>query len=287
MKRKNSGKIQERDAQIAVNFWGVRGSIPSPLRAMQSVGGHTACVSIQFGHHTYVCDGGTGMHPLGAALRQKAGPLAIFLSHLHWDHIFGIPFFSPFYQRGRKIVFAGPTYQGDSFRKTFQKVMQPPYFPISPSTWQANIQWKNLKNSPFKLGAVRVEAKEVVHRGKAFGFQFYFPKGKRIVYATDHELLRDKQKFLKWIRSADLLIHDATYDRREYTTHKGWGHTAYEDLLEMAMKAGIKKMVMFHHNPEASDTLLEKRLRLCRLRVRRNKSPLQVVLAKEGMTIFV
>lgn len=281
MKRKRSGQ------NIKVAFWGVRGSVSSHDPANRRYGGHTASIAISYGPHLIVCDGGTGIHRMGHRLASQKTPVHLFLSHLHWDHIFGLPFFVPFYQRGRSILFAGPSYHGESFKKTLAKIMRPPYFPVGPEAWQANIRWKNLGDGSLKVGPIRMEAREVIHQGRTFGFQFYFPNGKRIVYVTDHELQPNEKKFARWIHGADLLIHDSHYDRREYASHKGWGHSAYEYVLEMALQEKVKKFVMFHHNPDAGDRILEKRCALCRKAARRAGSFLQTVIAREGMTLQV
>lgn len=280
-KRKNL-----KQDKIAVTSWGTRGSIATCEKEMLRYGGNTPCVSIHYKKQWFICDAGTGIHRLGKKLMADKKPVALFFSHLHWDHIFGLPFFAPLYQRGRKFLLAGPTYRGESFKKTFQKVMRPPYFPIGPGIWSSQIRWINLKSGQVKVGSVCVEVREVFHRGKTFGFQFYFPGGRRVAYVTDHELYGDKKKFARWIRGVDLLIHDSTYDRREYASHKDWGHSAFEDVVELAIREKIKKLVLFHHHPDVSDRTLEKRLGRCRKMIRRHKSSLQCLLAKEGMTLF-
>lgn len=139
------------------------------------------------------------------------------------------------------------------------------------------------------MNSVSVESREVAHRGGAtFGFQFYFSGGKRVVYVTDQELRANRnKKFTQWIEGADLFIHDSEYDRRQYSKRKGWGHSAFEDVLELAVKAKVKRFVLFHHDPDASDSLLKKRLRWCRRYVRSKRSSVKCYLAKEGLTLKI
>lgn len=280
-KRKNRAS-----GEITVTFWGVRGSIATCWEKTRRYGGSTPCVSLRYRNQWFICDAGTGIHLLGKRLVRNKDRVALFFSHLHWDHIFGLPFFDPLYQRGRNITLAGPTYQGRSFKETFQKVMHPPYFPVGPSIWSSRIKWSNLRDGGrFKFGRVDVEAREVFHRGKTYGFQFHFPGGKRVAYVTDHELYGDRDKFGPWIRGVDLLIHDSTYNRKEYVTHRDWGHSAFEEVVELAIRERVKKLVLFHHHPDVPDRELEGRLERCRQIVRRHRSLLQCLLAREGMTI--
>lgn len=273
--------------RISIEFWGVRGSIASHSKANQKYGGHTACVLIRYGGETIVCDGGTGIRRLGKVLVKEKRPLALLLTHLHWDHIFGLPFFLPLYQRGRKILIAGPSDRHRSLKSYLTEVMSPPFFPITPSHWKADITWKKLTAGSFALGKIRVDVGWVDHHFGAFAFQFFFPNGKRVIYVTDHELSLKNKSFAKWVHGADLLLHDSHFSRKEYATRKGWGHSAYEDVLELALREKVKRLFFFHHNPEATDTLLEKRLLQCRKIIRRRKSSLRLELSREETKVTI
>lgn len=278
---------KRKNTPIKISFWGVRGSIPSHSSKNIRYGGHTACVSIAYGGQWFVCDAGTGIRVLGEKLASVKAPVAIFLSHLHWDHVFGLPFFKPLYQKKRKIVLAGPSQGGKSFKSLLSKIMRSPYFPIGPVKWRSNIRWKNLKNGSSRVGPVRVATRWVKHSDKTLGFEFLFPGGRRVVYVADQELSMADRGFARWVAGADLLVHDAQYDRKTYAAHKGWGHSAFETVLELAMKARVKKLVLSHHDPAASDRLLEGRLVWCRRRAKSLKSPIRIYLAKEGSTLVV
>ena len=139
----------------------------------------------------------------------------------------------------------------------------------------------------LKIGRIVVEAKWVRHTDKALGFQFYFPNGKRIIYVADHNLKASDKQFAKWIRNADVLIHDAQFDKKEYAKKWDWGHSCFETVVEVALNSKIKKLVLFHHDPNASDKILDKRLKFCNKKIRRAKSKLKCCLAKEGFKILI
>lgn len=281
MKQKSLGQ------KAAVSFWGVRGSVSSHQIKNSRTGGHTACVAIRYQNRWFICDAGTGIRQLGRKLESRKEPIALFISHLHWDHIFGLPFFKPLYQRGRKVLLAGPSHRRQSFKKLFHQIMTPPFFPIRPGIWKAKIGWKTIRSGKIKLGAVLIESKKVRHHDGTFGFCFHFPGGKKIIYVTDQELSPSNRSFARWIEGADLLIHDSQYDRKKYRSKKGWGHSAFENVLEMAVQSKVKNLVLFHHDPDANDRLLEKRLAWCRKRIKQLKSGLKCSLAKEGATVLV
>lgn len=272
---------------IAISFWGVRGSIASPHLKNSRYGGHTACVSLHFKKRWFICDAGTGIRPLGALLQKKRGPIAIFLSHLHWDHLFGLPFFKPLYQRKRKILLMGPATGNRSFKRLIGEIIKPPFFPLRPDFWEADVRWQTLKMGLTKVDPVFVESRRVDHHEKTLGFKFLFPGGRKIVYVTDQELLPANKSFARWIENADLLIHDSQYDRKTYRRKKGWGHSSFEIVLEMAVKAKVKRLVLFHHDPDAEDRLLEKRLAFCKKQITARKSSLKCFLAQEGSTILI
>lgn len=273
--------------KIEVRFWGVRGSIATHSPQNVKYGGHTPCITLRYGKWWFVCDAGTGIRLAGAELKKSKEPIALFISHLHWDHLFGLPFFAPLFQKGRKILLMGPSHGALSFKKTFSRLMTPPFFPIRPNIFRANIEWRDLKNSEIRLGPVRILPKQITHQGKTFAFKFIFPGDKVILYATDHELDVRDSSFNRWMRGVDLLIHDSQYDRRQYAKKKGWGHSAFEDVIDLAIDKKVKRLALFHHSPESSDPLLERRLKWSQKQVRRKKSGLSCFLAKEGSCLSI
>lgn len=273
--------------KIEIGFWGVRGSVASPNRSHLKYGGNTACVAIRYQKRWLVLDAGTGIRNLGILLAKRKEPITIFISHLHWDHIFGLPFFKPLHQKNRKIILAGPANTSHSFKSILAQVMRPPFFPIRPSRFQAKVRWLNLTAKPVGWDSVRIEPRKVLHHQGTLGFRLIFPQGRKIIYVTDQELKSSDKKFAKWIEGADLLIHDSQYDKKSYAKKKGWGHSSFEVVLAMAIQAKVKHYCLFHHDPEAGDQLLEKRLILCRKDAKAKGSSLKCSLAKEGSTILV
>ncbi len=273
--------------KIEVTFWGVRGSIATHKLDRSRYGGHTACASIFDGEQYFVCDAGTGIRFLGQRLLRKKNPIALFLSHLHWDHIFGLPFFEPLYQKKRKIVLAGPQSRGLTFKKALNTIMRPPFFPIGPVEWNSHVHWMNLKPKKMKLGNVRIECRWVRHTDPTLGYKFIFSADKKIIYVSDQELKKNDPQFLKWIQGADLLIHDAQYDPKKYAKYKGWGHSSFEDVLRLAIKAKVKKLVLFHHDPDSTDPLLQRRADWCQKFLKKNRSSTKCLLAKEGLTLRI
>lgn len=276
-----------RKVPVQITFWGVRGSVAAHDRSNSKYGGHTACVVLNYRGRWLVLDAGTGIRNLGKKLEREKGPIVILLTHLHWDHIFGLPFFLPLYQRGRAIGLAGPSRSGESFKKTFHQLMRPPFFPIRPNRWRGKIRWQTLKQKPVAMNGVRLEPRWVSHHNGTLGFRLVFPGGKKIIYVTDQELRPSNQKFARWIEGADLLIHDSQYDRKTYAQRMGWGHSCFEIVLEAAMAAQVKHLVLFHHDPDASDRILEKRLRLCQRAIKKKGSALKCSLAQEGKTFVL
>lgn len=277
----------KRKDPVAVTFWGVRGSVAAHDRKSLKYGGHTSCVAVHYRKQWFVLDAGTGIRNLGKKLAKGREPVFLFLSHLHWDHIFGLPFFKPLYQKGRTILLGGPAHGKNSFRKTFNQIMRPPFFPIRTSLWQAKLRWQTLKQKKVVVGGVRVEPRWVAHHNGTLGFRLVFPGGKKVIYVTDQELKPSHKKFARWIEEADLLIHDSQYNRRSYAKRKGWGHSAFEIVLDTAMKAKVRKLALFHHDPDATDQKLAKRLQLCHRQIKSANSSLTCLMAQEGLRLVL
>jgi len=275
---------------IEVTFWGVRGSVPAAGRHTWNYGGNTICLSIRHGKTHIICDAGSGIRPLGDKLVKMRGKVkaTILLSHLHWDHLMGLPFFEPLYYKRNEFTIAGMGYKGKSFKEAFTGIMSPPYFPITPAAFPAKVNFKTLTGEPFRIDDVKVETFPCNHPGGSFGWKFIFPNGQTLVHVSDNEpdpRKRDKQ--IKWMRDADIIIHDAQFTRQEYRKHKGWGHSPYTYPVEMAVAAKAKRLVLYHYDPPCSDQELEKRLLAARGLARRRRSKLRVDLSQEGKKIIL
>ena len=246
---------------LRARFWGVRGSIPTPQLENLRFGGNTACLEISTEKERIIFDAGSGIRALGACMMKEAagGPIdaKIFLTHFHWDHIQGIPFFAPIYgPRNHVSFFSGTT--GPALQETLEGQMAKPYFPIDFAQVAASRDFEQIKTgetictsnlciSPFALN----------HPQGASGYRIE-SEGSVIVYATDYEHgnpVLDKV-LLEYAANADLLICDAQYTPEEYETHRGWGHSTWLNATRVAGEAGAKQLVLFHHDPIHSDDFM-------------------------------
>ena len=287
-----------------VQFWGTRGSIPSPGPLTVRYGGNTPSVEVRTADGwLVVLDAGTGIRDLGRALIERANgaPIQgdIFLTHAHWDHIQGIPFFAPIFQRGNHFTIWGSKSLSSSIDSVVRDQMSPVVFPVTFEELDATIDFRHLAEGEKCAGkGYEVTAMEVRHPGGALGYRFTETgsKGRSLVYISDNELGDAerygppngwRQKLVDFTRGAAVLVHDATYTTEEYDHHRGWGHSTFRDAVEFAMEAGVGTLVLFHHEPRRTDDDLDRRTEACRELVKERGGTLHVVAAAEGLTLNV
>jgi phosphoribosyl 1,2-cyclic phosphodiesterase len=306
---------------MKVRFWGVRGSIACPGIETVEFGGNTSCLELRFGkkNRLIIIDAGTGIRALGNHLVQNdlpKGPIKteIFITHTHWDHIIGFPFFQPIYIEGTKLKVYGPiTFEEDTIENIMGDLLRYRYFPVLHGELTADIDYFQLGECEMDLGdGINLKTKYLNHPLLCLGYRFEF-KGKvlctafdtepfRNVFSTDpnapdydpvvsekgEEAVREEnQKLLDFFHGSDILIHDCQYTKKEYFESKiGWGHSYFEHAIDSALAAGVKKIVLFHHDPLRIDQelfALEKRFH----ERMENQSSLEIVIAKEGMEILL
>lgn len=289
-----------------VRFWGVRGSIATPGPDTIRYGGNTPCATIEMGRDTLVLDCGTGARPLGIALQAEArgNPLHVrmLITHTHWDHIQGFPFFVPAFVPGNHVEVYGPPSMEKPLHKVLSGQMDPAYFPVSLGEMAAKIEVHEVREPKFDFGPWKVEALYVNHPGVTMAYRIE-GHGKTIVYATDTEpfatLLvdsssnQDRRAFarerdealMEFIRDADLYIADSQYTVADYKVKKGWGHTCYVDAMQMAMDAGAKRIALFSHDPMHDDEAVDKKVEDCKRQAADAGSTLKVIPAVEGECI--
>ena len=245
---------------MVVRFWGVRGSLASPGEHSLKTGGNTSCVEVSCGAETVIFDLGTGLRPLGNSLMKK-GPVraSLFLSHYHWDHIAGLPFFGPAYDPKSELIIHGATRRGRDVRQILSGQMVDPYFPVDLGVLNAHLRFVTLQDGgEARIGKALLRAAELNHPGGALGFRLEH-EGRVMVYATDfeHGTAAD-DRLVELAHDADLMVFDAQYTPSEYEgngvlSKKGWGHSTYVVGAELARRAGVKKLALYHHAPDRDD----------------------------------
>jgi phosphoribosyl 1,2-cyclic phosphodiesterase len=271
-----------------VKFWGVRGSIPTPGAGTARYGGNTSCVEVRVGREIILFDAGTGLRPLGRALLAEfnGAPLNLnlLLTHTHWDHIQGLPFFGPIYNSRCRLKILGCEGARKGLVSVLTGQMESTYFPVSFDTLPSNIDIRELKKYDFKVGSVRVKAMRANHPGVCVGYKLFTPRGV-IAYFPDNESRAggpDRQ-LIAFLRGTDVLILDAQYNAAEYKRHAGWGHGCVDDSVELALRAGVKRLFLFHHEPDHTDKQMDALLKYARQLAAGSK--LKVYAAREGMTV--
>lgn len=289
-----------------LRFWGTRGSIPSPGPHTARYGGNTPCVEVRTETNgLLILDAGTGIRALGNALvaearRTSSGISAdIFLTHAHWDHIQGIPFFAPVFERGNQFMIWAPKSLGQPIDEVLREQMAPTVFPVPFDDLSALLDFCAIGDGEERQGnGFTVRSFGVQHPGGAAGYRFSDRSGggSSFVYVSDNELgssdgyaMRSewRSELVEFIRGATVLIHDATYTTEEYEGHRGWGHSTMDDAVDLALDAGVEQLILFHHEPERADDDLDRCVDHCRSLVKRRGAALAVSAAAEGMTLSV
>ena len=288
---------------MQVTFWGTRGSIAKPGPSTLRYGGNTSCVQVRTKQGTLlVLDCGTGIHNLGRALvSADATPPSghLLITHTHWDHIQGFPFFAPLRVGGCEWHVYGPRGVGSSLRDTLAGQMQHTYFPVTLECLGADVRYHDLMEGTFQIGDVHVTAQYLHHPALTLGYRLE-ADGVSIVYATDHEpqsralalgasepLRGEDERHARFLANADLVIHDAQYIAAEYPEKIGWGHSTIESVVQTALLAGVKRLALFHHDPLRDDAAVDGLLAAAKARAAAAGGALQVIAAAEGLVLQV
>jgi len=299
---------------IKIVFWGVRGSKPSPNKQTVLYGGNTSCVEVRIDNRTVIFDGGTGLAELGHCLIDNLTALNadlnanskansntnsnaslkieadIFLSHIHWDHIQGIPFFTPMYQGANHFNLYGESKNGSSLQKLIEAQMQPPHFPITMDSMSATRQYHEITtDQTLNLGdGIYISTFAVNHPNGCLAYRLQY-RSSSVVYCTDTEPMTGFQaeQFLKFINNADVLIYDSHYTDDEYygflddSPKQGWGHSTWNEAVRISSVANIRQLVLFHHKENRTDSELQ----LIEEQAKQHFT--NTVAAREGMLIEV
>lgn len=252
-------------AEFVIQFWGVRGSIPAPGSETVRYGGNTSCVEMRVGGKRLIFDGGTGLRVLGKSLLKEMPVEAyMFFTHSHWDHIQGFPFFVPAFVKGNCFhIYGAIAPNGASMKQRLHDQMLHPNFPVPMQVMQSDLKFYDLcPGEKMELDDILIETGSLNHPNTAMGYRITW-QGRTAVYATDTEHFPDRldENLLHLARNADVMIYDACYTDEEYHDPKspkvGWGHSTWQEAVKAAKAAGVKKLVVFHHDPNHTDDFLD------------------------------
>lgn len=253
------------EGEFLVRFWGVRGSIAAPGPATVRYGGNTSSIEVRCGGRLLLLDAGTGMRALGASLAAEA-PLDadIFLTHTHFDHVCGLPFFRPFFQpQNRFRLWAGHLGGAMTLHRVLREFMMAPLFPVPPEVFKAAIEYRDFRGGEAlplaPAGGVTVRTAVLNHPDGATGYRIEFG-GRSVCYITDTEHVpgAPDRNVLGLIEGADIVIYDSMYTDEEYAaSYVGWGHSTWQEAVRLCRPAGVKQLVVFHHDPDHDDERLD------------------------------
>lgn len=247
-------------APFQLRFWGVRGSVPTPCAGHLGIGGNTPCLQVlnatEESDELVIFDAGTGIRALGKeiAARPKAPKsIHVFLTHFHWDHLQGLPYFSPLFSPKTHLVFHS-AYPPERLCTLLSAQMQSPYFPVMFHESGARMEFRRIGDEPQRFGSITIEAFPLHHPQGAVGYRIAQPQ-KVAVYAPDHEHSDppSHRGLIDMSQDADVLIYDAQYTPAEYKSRRGWGHSTWLEATRVAKQAGAQKLVLFHHDPDRDD----------------------------------
>lgn len=277
---------------MIIRCWGARGSIPVSGKNYLRYGGNTTCLEIRNNRDDILLvDAGSGIREAGNAfLAEGRHDFTLLLTHAHWDHIMGFPFFKPLYFEKTNLKVWGCAFAQDSIKEMLARVMSAPYFPINYDDIHANVTYADLCNGVYQMGDMTVTPIALSHPNQGTGYKFS-EAGKRFVFLTDNELGFQHEgglayeDYLEFCRGADLLIHDAEYRDEEYPKRRCWGHSTIEQATRLALDAGVKKLGLFHHNQDRLDAEFDDIVASCHRMIIERKSTLECFAVHQTMEL--
>jgi phosphoribosyl 1,2-cyclic phosphodiesterase/CheY-like chemotaxis protein len=294
-----------------LKLWGVRGSLPVPGPGTVRYGGNTSCVEVRADGEIIVLDAGSGIRGLGLALQKELGPesikLTLLITHTHWDHIQGLPFFPPAYNPKNLIRILGYEGARAGLGAILAGQMETPFFPVSMREMPSHLAIEELKEMEFHIGKVKVQAKFVNHPGICAGYRLFTSAGS-IAYVPDNEpyeslklqlakkdgidldearnfAAAERAKMVEFLRDCDVAILDTQYTDEEYPRFIGWGHSPLSSTVQLALDANAKRVLLFHHDPSHDDEMIDRMIEEARSIVSKSKKAMVIECAREGVEI--
>ena len=306
---RNVPAVSVSPSRTWLKFWGVRGSVPTPGPGTVQFGGNTSCIEIRADGQIIILDAGTGLRLLGRSLvaefQKQPLDLTLLLTHTHWDHIQGLPFFMPVYKPQNHLHILGYEGARHGLEVVLAGQMDSPFFPVGLREVPANVRIEELKEMNFNIGPVRVQACFANHPGICVGYRLFTSDGS-IAFFPDNEPHHDNshspagaggaapaslkfshsenRKMIEFLRGTDVLIMDSQYDCEEYKQHVGWGHGCVSEVVTLALEAEVKQLFLFHHDPNHDDAKVLQMEAQARSLVAARNSKLPVAAAREGAT---
>ena len=292
--------VELKHTVFRVKFWGTRGSIATPGPETIRYGGNTACVEVRCGEDIIIFDCGTGIRELGIDLAKEYAErnleVHLFVSHTHWDHIQGFPFFQPAYRAGNRVNIYSLHSPDRSLERLFTGQMDGNYFPVTLDDLMARLHFEELSGD-VHIGDVKISHMHLNHPGLALSFKME-SKGRSLVYMTDHEpyhkLLGESPHTKKldaeidaFAKNADLLIREAQYTDEEYLVKRGWGHSSTSDAATSAVNSAVKRLVLFHHDPMHDDQQVDAMVEFCRGKIKQESKEIRVMGAADKLTLRI
>jgi phosphoribosyl 1,2-cyclic phosphodiesterase len=298
---------------MKLKIWGCRGSIPTPGKDTVRYGGNTPCIELKLDdNNLIILDSGTGIRNLGNYLMRKGESIRayIMITHPHWDHIQGFPFFKPIFISGNEFTIVGSGARTKTLEQIVADQMDRVYFPVRLSELKASIKFLQVGEEEFKIYDATVQTIYVNHPGFTLGYRITF-NNKSIVYISDNEPFDREitpylfnwekevierfdsvpgdpnQRIFDFVRGADLLIHDTTYTPEEYIEKVGWGHSHYLFTLRVAHEGQVKRLLLFHHDHMHTDNMIDEIFEHCKNEVKKRKYKFNLMVASEGMEIEI
>ncbi|MGH9082616.1 MAG: MBL fold metallo-hydrolase [Acidimicrobiales bacterium] len=275
---------------MQATFFGVRGSCPCAGERYHRTGGNTSCVLVAMdGEPPLVLDLGTGLRALGDVLGRPSPPLRAnaLLTHLHFDHILGLPFFGPLHDLGSSLTVYGPRQSDKGLQEALHGAVQPPFFPVQMSEFRGEVVLREIGEEDFAVGGAKIRARKVPHPGDTLGFRIE-AEGQALAYVPDHQAPPDRrtvpEAVLELCDGADLLVHDGQYTDDEFPDKCDWGHSTVAYAVRVAAESRAKRLLLFHHDPTHDDHKLDQIVEGAR-RLADARRVADVSMATEGLTV--